>query len=328
MRVTTLDGNIRAEETGVIHAHLTFDADALADYTWPLIEIRGRRSGPRLCVSAGVHVNEVSSIEAAIRLQYAVDPEELAGTISIIPVVNQPALYKYTEYNCPIDGKNMNFSFPGDPAGTFSERLCDAIVNDWSLGAECYVDLHGGDLRENVSRFAMFQRTGDRLLDANREALASCFDADIIVGLPEALMQKCGRPPTGLARLGRTAIMSEAGANGIIDDESVLFHLEGVVGIAAMLGMLKRPAAKFKRSRVLCEEYLWVEAPVQGQYYPSVEPAMKVKEGQRLGIMRDFFGRDLAEIVAPQSGHVLWRMTHPTLAVGQPVLAIAVESRS
>lgn len=310
---------------GPVHGHITFEADTLKDYTWPAIEIRGRQSGPRLCVSAGVHVNEVCSIEAAIRLQHVIDPQKLRGTISVLPVVNQPALFEYTEYNCPVDGKNINFTFPGNPNGTFSEVLCDAIVNEWCSGAECYIDLHGGDLRENVSKFAIYQRTGVQALDASREALASCFDADIIVGLPEALMQAPGRPPTGFARLGRTSVMSEAGANGLLDEDDVLFHINGVLRVAAKFGMVEPPTDPLKRERVLCDEYVWVETPASGQFYAEVEPAMKVKQGQRLGVVRDFFGRHLKEIVAPTAGFVLWRMTHPTLALGQPALAIAVE---
>lgn len=110
MHIISLEAKVGADEPGVVYGYMGFDAEVLQEHSWPFIEIRGHEPGPRLCISAGVHVNEVSSMEAAIRLQYAIDPQSLKGTISIIPVVNQPALYKYTEYNCPIDNKNINFS--------------------------------------------------------------------------------------------------------------------------------------------------------------------------------------------------------------------------
>ncbi|MDQ7250662.1 succinylglutamate desuccinylase/aspartoacylase domain-containing protein [Dongia sedimenti] len=312
-------------ERGVFRGTIGFANPALAGFAWPLFEARGEAEGPRLCVSAGVHVNEVSSIEAAIRLQSLFDPRRMRGTVSIIPLINQPALYRYTEYACPIDGKNINFTFPGRAAGTFSEALCDAIQHDWCAGAACYVDLHGGDLRERVAKFVLFQRTGDAGHLLNARGLAMCFDADLVVGLAESELAKPGRPPTGFAREGRLAVMSEAGANGIIDEESVAFHVEGVLRIARQLGIIEQAPSLYRRQRTVCDDYLWVTAPADGQFYAEVEPAERVRRGQRLGVMRNFFGETVGEIVAPETGIVLWRMTHPTLKQGAPALAIAIE---
>jgi hypothetical protein len=290
-----------------------------------LFEARGDEEGPRLCVSAGVHVNEVSSIEAAVRLQSHFDPKRMRGSVSIIPLVNQPALYEYTEYDCPIDGKNINFTFPGNPAGTFSEALCDAIQNEWCAESACYIDLHGGDLRERVAKFVMFQRTGNGDQDRVARDLAMCFDADVVVGLPESELNRPGRPPTGFASDGRLALMSEAGSNGVVDEGSVTFHLEGVLRIAEQLGIIEAARGRFQRPRIACTDYLWVTAPSDGQFYADVEPAARVSRGQRLGTMRNFFGHTISEVVAPESGIILWRMTHPTLRRGSAVLAIAIE---
>ncbi|MGE0237820.1 MAG: succinylglutamate desuccinylase/aspartoacylase family protein [Parvibaculaceae bacterium] len=310
---------------GVFRGYAAFSNTALADYTWPLFEVRGSTDGPRLCISAGVHVNEVSSIEAAIRLQQLFDPQTLRGSVSIIPVINQPALYKYTEYACPIDGKNINFTFPGNASGTFSEALCDAVQHEWCAESDCYVDMHGGDLRESISRFSIFQRTGDAALDRLGADLATCFDADVVVGLPESHMLQPGRPPTGFAREGRIAIMSEAGANGLLNEDDIDFHVRGVLNIAGKLGMIDNPEPHFKRRRMLCDDYLWISNPADGQFYAETEPGNLVSRGQRLGTIRDFFGHTVGEIMAPEAGIVLWRMSHPTLKKGAAVLALAVE---
>src|SRR5690349_7278113 len=91
----------------VTRGSLTFANSALADWRWPLVEIKGHKSGPRLCVMAGMHVNEVSSIEAAMRLQRRVSPQDLNGTLSILPILNLPALPLRSQYVCPIDGLNI-----------------------------------------------------------------------------------------------------------------------------------------------------------------------------------------------------------------------------
>lgn len=323
MKIDPVAGSAPFGEPGVFRGQMTFSNPTLADYRWPLCEIRGKAPGPRLCVTAGVHVNEVSSIEAAVRLQGLFDVETMKGTVSIIPVANQPAYDQFTEYNCPIDGKNINFTFPGKPDGTFSEALCDALQNEWAAGADCYIDLHGGDLRENVSKFVMFQRTDDTEADALRERLARCFDAEIVMALPKKLMEQPGRPPTGFARQGRIAIMPEAGANGMRDEVCINYHVDGVLNIAGELGIVERKP-QFNRARVLCQDYLWVESPAAGQFTPLIEPGDAVVKGQDLGPIHDLFGQHVGNVFSPADGLILWRMTHPTVFTGMLVLAVAV----
>jgi len=308
---------------GLFRGEMTFENPILDGYRWPLFEVQGS-PGPRLCVMAGVHVNEVSSIEAAVRLQRCLGPDVLRGSVSIIPVVNLPALPKYTQYDCPIDGKNINFTFPGDPGGSFSEALCHALLFDWAGNADLHVDLHGGDLREQVSKFVMYQRSGEVEKDRLRERYARCFDADLLVGFDAAHMQQPGRALSALAKVGRHGVMSEAGANGVVDEVSVRFHLDGVLNLLRELGMARVPPIPPQRAQALCHDYIWVECPKQGLFRACVEPGQYVIAGQTLGVVRDHFGTQTARVVAPGDGYVLWRMTHPVLRAGDYALGLAV----
>ncbi|APG86920.1 succinate dehydrogenase subunit (plasmid) [Sinorhizobium americanum CCGM7] len=324
METSACDNSCDYGKPGVFRGSVRFENPTLAEYRWPLCEVQGLKPGPRLCVSAGVHVNEVSAIEAAVRLQHLFNPETICGSVSIIPLINQPALYRYSEYVCPVDGKNINHTFPGRKDGTFSEALCDAIVNEWCVGADCYVDMHGGDLREQVSKFVLYQKTNDHEVEEQARQLAMCFDAEIVLGLPRSFLDKPGRPPTAFARHKRIALMSEAGSNGILNEKAIFFHVEGVLNIARTLGIIDTPASSFQHARVLCDEYLWVYCPTDGEFHAEVEPGYRVEKGQRLGTLRSFFGEILAEINAPADGFLLWRITHPSIPKGEPVLAVAV----
>lgn len=308
----------------VFRGELTFDNRQLSGLRWPLWEMTGREAGPRLCVMAGVHPNEVSSIEAAIRLQSCFVPETLRGSVSILPIVNLPALYYHTEYNCPVDGKNINFTFPGDPEGSFTEALCHALLFEWAEDAVLHVDLHGGDLRERVAKFVMYQRTGERTGDTFREKCARCFDADLVVGFEPTCMDQPGRALTALAKVGRNGVMSEAGANGIVDELSVRYHMDGVLNLTRYLGMVDGPLAPHVRGQVLCQDYAWVKSPADGFLRVFVEPGQYVIAKQLLGIVRDHFGRETGQVIAPTSGYVLWRMTHPVLCAGDSVLGLAI----
>ncbi|RVG06560.1 succinylglutamate desuccinylase/aspartoacylase domain-containing protein [Sinorhizobium meliloti] len=328
MKITALTHSCAYGEKGVFRGTLRFDNEMLAEYTWPLCEIRGEQPGPRLCISAGVHVNEVSSIEASIRLQKLFDPEMMKGSVSIIPVINQPAVYKYNEYVCPADGKNINHTFPGRRDGTFSEALCNAILSEWTAEADCYIDMHGGDLKERVSWFTIFQRTGDDDFDAGAHKLAMCFDSQVVLALGPEYMQKPGRPPTACALRKQVAIMTEAGSNGLLSEDDISFHVEGVLNVARLLGILDSPPSTPLNARTLCDSYIWVECPRDGDFHAEVEPGSKVEQGQRLGMMRDTFGTVLADVIAPVTGLILWRITHPSIREGDALLTIVEETNA
>jgi predicted deacylase len=55
---------------------------------------------------------------------------------------------------------------------------------------------------------------------------------------------------------------------------------------------------QLQRRNVLCNNYLWVDAPVSGMLYSEVSPADYVEEGEVLGTFCDFGGDQLAELVS------------------------------
>ena len=309
---------------GLRRGTLTFANPRLRDWQWPTVEICGQRPGPHLCVMAGMHVNEVSSIEAVVQLQRRVAPAHLRGSIAILPILNLPAVPARSQYVCPIDGKNINFSFPGRAEGSFSEALADAILGEWAAEAEVLIDLHGGDLCEKVARFSICQMTGDKDHDDDALALARCFDAEIIAALDPAEMAAPGRACTGRARAGRRAVMAEAGANGILDPVSTAYHLNGVLNVMTLLGMIEGPPIPPTRDQVVTGRYLWIETPRPGLLHARAEPGMRVAEGQILARILDVFGDEIAQIRAPAAGLVLWRINHGMAGEGEKVFGLGL----
>ena len=48
----------------------------------------GRKKGPTLLVCAAIHGDELNGIEICRRLINGIDPNELSGTLLVVPVVN------------------------------------------------------------------------------------------------------------------------------------------------------------------------------------------------------------------------------------------------
>ncbi len=155
---------------------------ALADERWPITAICGARPGPCLLVTAGVHGGEYPAIETAIRLSRVIDPATLAGTLVIIPVVNLPAFRERQMFTCPIDGLNPNRLFPGDPQGTFSDQMVYALTEQFIAHADVYIDLHGGDIPEDLVPFTICRRDDSAAAKRSIE-LATVFGLENLLAI-------------------------------------------------------------------------------------------------------------------------------------------------
>lgn len=325
--MTALQENIIREAGPVIHKEIRFTPPALAGWSWPVIEIGSGVPGPRLCVMAGMHVNEVCSMEAALRLPDELGRTILRGNVQIMPVVNLPALWRRTVQLCPIDGRNLNFSFPGDASGGFTPALASALLREWAGDAELLVDMHGGDLQMQVSHFVMCQLTGDAAFDARTRRFARCFDADVVVEFEKGQSENTGRSCNIRPLLGGHAVMSEGGGGGRLAEADVRFHLDGVLNCAAELGIVAPHAGERPRRAKVVSGFHRIAPPENARLYPRVRVGDDVSEGDVLAELRDIWGRPLEPLFAPASGPVVYCLGHPIARSDEPAIAIGRLSR-
>lgn len=303
---------------------LHFAHPVLADLQLPSVEIVAPLPGPRLAIIAGMHPNEVDAMLAALQLKEHFTHNLVRGSVTIIPVLNLPGLFEHAEFVCPVDGKNMNFLSPGDSQGSFSQVLMHEILHTWAKDAEVFIDLHGGDLREEVARFVMCQMTGDDDFDARTRALAHQFDADCIVEFAADQTSNRGRATNELPRLGRHAVMAEGGANGVLDAVCTAFHFKGVANIARFLGLTEEPTADARQRRnAVVSHFAKVEAPFSGWLHLEVAAGDQVEAGQRLARLTDIYGQPQGELLAPHGGLVLMVVNHPIVNQGEWLISLA-----
>lgn len=282
----------------------------------------GYAAGPRLAVMAGIHPNEVAGIEAVLQLAGRLDPREIRGTVTLLPVVNQPGFQSRTETICPVDGKNLNFTFPGRATGTFSEALCQSLLEEWAGNADCLVDLHGGDLREEMARFVAWQPVGEAEFDARQLALARAFDAEFLVQLDKSCLTPPGRSVSARAACRRHGVFAEAGSHGILASRDVEFHRDGIINLMATMGMVEQPPVVHQPRPI--GDYRFLEAPCDGWNRSQVAAGQLVSADQVLSQLVDQHGHSLATINAPASGYILWRITHPIVRGGDPIVGFGI----
>jgi predicted deacylase len=301
-----------------------FAAPALAGWAWPLAVIDSGLQGPRLCVMAGMHVNEVAAMEAAWRLAARFGTTLRRGRVEILPVVNLPALWQRTVQLCPVDGLNLNFAFPGDAAGSFTPALAASLLDDWAGDADLLIDLHGGDLPTRIAHFVMGQMTGDTAFDDRTRLFLGCFDAEIRVEFAAGQTGNTGRACNARPARSGHAVMVEGGGNGQLDEDDIGFHVDGVLNCARMLGLIDGPATPGRHRARRVSGFHRLGPPENVRLSPAVRPGQWVRKGETLATTRDVFGRDRGTIAAPVDGPVVYCLSHPIVAAGEWALAVGI----
>lgn len=281
-----------------------------------LFLINGSRPGPTLVVTAGVHAAEYASIAAALDFGQSLQPEGLTGRIIVLPVMNTPGFGLRSIYTCPLDGKNLNRVFPGNPQGSGSEQLADWVFCNVIRQADYYVDLHGGDLIEALIPFTIFFRSGDEKVDRISQEMGQAFGIRYLVR-----SETVGSAYSAAAQAGIPAILAEAGGQGIWRTEDVALHRQGLERLLRHLGMTAGPAPAPLPSTLL-DRFLWLRSEHNGFWYPAIAVGDAVRQGQELGRVLDYQGKVLQTALAPADGTVLFLVTALAINQGDPLLAV------
>ena len=278
----------------------------------PYAVIEGSKPGPSLLVTAGVHGSEYCSIEAALRLMRRA-PDELAGTVVVLPILNMSGFRQRSIYVMPEDGRNLNRMFPGKPGGSVSERLAHWLVTEIFPQADAYLDLHGGDLSEALVPFSLFPDGSDA-----SQALATAF------GLPVAVVAGGeGYTINAAARIGLPGIIAEVSGNGLWDEASVGQMTDGIDRVLLHLGMIAGPVPKAPQASPQAVT-MWVpSAGTGGLWYPRKGLADRVEAGEVLGEIRDVFGATRETVTSQRDGFVLYRLSSLAVNAGEALMGVA-----
>jgi uncharacterized protein len=285
-------------------------------YRLPMWLINGVDDGPTLVVTAGVHAAEYASIAAALELGRALDPPHLRGRVVVVPIMNLPSFTARSIYVCPLDGKNLNRVFPGDPDGTASQQLAHWVFQHVIAHADYYVDLHGGDLIEALVPFSIFFRTGNAQVDDVSLDMARSFGIPLIVSSETA-----GATFSAASKAGIPSILAEAGGQGIWTREHVGQLASGVHRVLRHLRMIEGAPLVSLPATVL-EQFAWLRSEHDGCWYPAVGVGATVAKGDDLGQVTDFEGRVLQRAISPVDGRVLFIVTSLAINNADPLLAV------
>ena len=293
----------------------------------PVTVFHGRDSGPVLSLIAGIHGSEYSPIISMQRLPELLDPQAMAGTLIIVHIANLPAFQGRSVYFGPDDLKNLNRSFPGKADGTVTERIAFTLSEEIMPLSDYLIDIHSGDGNESLrpSYSAYYAEAGGTEVVGQSRRLAVAFGLETIVqfaGSYSSLDDAIYTSAQSVTR-GIPSIDVESGELGVIDDVFIDPITDGAMSVLRELGMVAgepivpaNPLFISDRARVYSEyEGIWHKNML-------VQTGDYVTEGTELGVITDYFGKELQTVVAPASGILLILFGTPPVNVDDNIAVI------
>ena len=279
----------------------SFDASYL---NMPVFAARGASPGPTLCVTGGIHGDELNGVEVVRRAFSTINPSELRGTLIGLPAINANGVRSGNRYMS--DRRDLNRAFPGRTGGSVAALVAHTVFNEVIKLCGALVDFHTA----SNSRGNLPQIRAD-ISDPDIKDLAVHFGIGIVVG---------GAGPDGslrreAAKAGIPAIIYEAGEPYRFQEDEIEAGVQGAKNVMAYLDMTDNPDREVPDTRVY-ERSRWVRVPPDngGFFFPDIALGARVEPGDALGRIIDPLTDKEFAVVSSISGEVIG------MAVPQPVL--------
>ncbi|REK10002.1 MAG: succinylglutamate desuccinylase [Planctomycetota bacterium] len=285
----------------------------------------GSQPGPHLLITAGVHGDEFEGMAAVWRLIARFSATESgvelgAGTLTLVPVVNEQAFHRGTR--TADDGLDLARTCPGDPEGSITQQAAHAL-SQLIDEADCYIDLHSGGRELSVWPMTGYILHADAEVLDRQRAMARAFGLPVVWGTSPELE---GRSLSVARDLGVPAIYAEFYGSGMCNPHGVDAYTDGCLNVMRHLGMIagepsRRPIELVVEDPRPDSGHLQIcnPSPTTGFFQPAVTLGRRVSSGDLLGRVTDVTGGDPHEIRTPHAGLVLVLRTFASVEKGQTV---------
>ncbi|MEX2288119.1 MAG: M14 family metallopeptidase [Planctomycetaceae bacterium] len=290
-------------------------------------QIDGARPGPHLLITGGVHGDEFEPMAAIRRLMGWIEPAQLSGRVTLVPVVNEAA------YLCgqrtADDGLDIARVCPGRADGSITERTAFAL-SQWIRAADYYIDLHTGGTALEVLPLTGYTLHSDRTVLEAQRRMARAFNLPVIWGTPGLP----GRSLSVAAGARVPAIYAEYRGGGRCDPAGIEAYVDGCMNVMGELKMIEREPPQSKIQHIVEDNrpnagFMQIQnpSPMTGFFEPSVKLGDAINIDDALGTVSDAPGTNVATVRARQAGIVLVLRTFSRVLEGESVGVILETER-
>lgn len=270
----------------------------------PVMVAKGARPGPCVGLIAGVHGDEVSSINAVQRIMAQLNPSEMAGSVLAAIGVSRPAIEAVQSWwptaqgggtaydpNRLWPGHEQGDHAPSRHAGLLWNRLLRPNI---TLALDYHTVTTGSD-------FTLFLYAD--LRQPAIKQMADLFPADHIMDDPGVE----GSLETALVAAGIPALTVEIGPPRRFDADKIALTVEGSLNILKHYGVVTGPLGRTAAevNAVVGNGLESIRATTGGFLELLVDLKDAVQPGQRVAVQRNAFGDVVAEYHTQVAGDVV-----------------------
>lgn len=292
----------------------------------PIIVVKNGE-GPTVLLTGGVHGSEYEGQIAVSELGRTLKPEEIQGRVIMIPTVNVPAVHSNTRIT-PLDQRDLNRSFPGDPYGTFSPMMAHFLDSTILPLVDVSVDIHScgqaGDAALSTNMHHLRDPEKLKTTLAAAEAFAAPFNV-VFGGVDET-----GTFTSSIERRGIISLGTEVGGWGRVNIEGLRITRRGIRNVLKHFGVIEGTPETAQRDgsagarHMTSERKTYTFSPAIGTFEPCNLAGDKVREGDVAGYLHfvEDIDRDPIEFRYKADG-ILWMAAGPgRVARGDRLVAL------
>lgn len=326
----SVDFTKQGKQHGHVFVPYSYNMAGWANLMLP-ITVVSNGEGPTALVMAGNHGDEYPGQVAILRLIRELQPQQVRGRIILLPCLNMPACKASTRLS-PLDGKNMNRSFPGNPAGSVTDMIAYYLTTVLFPLADIVIDMHTGGRSTDFYPCAHMHLVPN--LDQRRKMAGGTLAWGSDFAFLYTDIAGTGLLPVEAENQGKIVITTEMGGGETVTApvhqltqrglRNVLIHFGLLTGEVITRASLGLPPTKWVQS-LDREDYRF--APESGLYETLYSLGDPVKAGEPVGLIH-FIERPEREpvtVVAPSDGILIASRSPSICAQGDCVAVIAHE---
>ena len=330
--MTQIHATVDFESAGVQQGHLcvpySYNLGGWARIMVPVTVVNHDR-GPTALVMAGNHGDEYPGQVAILKLSRELQPDQVQGRLILIPALNVPASKAATRLS-PLDGKNLNRSFPGRADGTVTEMIAHYLTTVLFPLADIVIDLHTGGRSVDFYPCAHMHLVPDREQRRRMAEGTLAYNTDFAFLYTD--IAGTGLLPVEAERQGKIVITTEMGGGEPVPAAVHRLSQSGLRNVLIHFGLLH--GEKRTRADLGLPPTRWVQsldredyrfAPESGIYETLLDLGAEVNSEQPVGQIHflERPDREPVQIVAPTAGVLLASRGPSLVAQGDCVACIA-----
>lgn len=280
---TEVDFDRDGKQVDWIYLHHSVTRSAYGEIMIPITVIKNG-AGPTVLLMAGNHGDEYEGQIALVKLARSLEAEHIRGRVIILPAANLPAAMAGARVS-PLDGGNLNRSFPGNPDGTPTERIAHYIDSVLFPLCDGFHDLHSGGSSLQYLPFASMRQSGNADVDRRSLAALTAFAPPIAIVWAFSGAGTYAASAANARKLPNLG--GEFGSGGTVDRAGLALVEAGIRRFLAHFGILPKGAAAQPRQATRFMEikgrHYYVYAPDHGVFEPAVDLGQDVSAGDLAG---------------------------------------------